>query len=273
MGKQMVSKGRSRFVVLGLTAIALASVSAFASAKTPADVLSFAHWELQTFTNSSASTMTTVDSATLQSGYHDTFFKYVSDGGDAVAFYAPDLGDHTANSPHPRSELRELNSSGGHALWNGFDSKTHTLSATLKVTDARHRLCIGQIHADALLSGSGAASIKPLMELYYEPTGDLVVGFESGPETTASQPAAGKSFGAKVPVGKQFSYVITVKNHIVTAAVTYNGSTHTVSETIPASFKPYGNYFKAGDYNQVDADQKGSGGTKDQFYKLTVSHQ
>jgi hypothetical protein len=245
------------------------SSSSASSAKTPANVLSFAHWTLQTF-DSSASTIVQIDSATLMAGYTDKFFYYAHDvDGDAVAFFAPDNGAHTTNSLHPRSELRELKADGQtNALWNPFDSMTHAMSASLKVTNAPHRLCIGQIHADAQLTGTGPASIKPLLELYYEPNGDLTVAFQDGPADIQTE----HPVNLNVPVGQKFSYVIQVQGGIESVAVTYGGTTKTVSQAIPSSFKNYGQYFKAGDYNQTN-DNTQSTGTQDRFYSLRLVHQ
>jgi hypothetical protein len=246
------------------------SSSSSSGAKTPADVLNFARWTLQTFTDSSVSAIKQIDSATLMAGYADKFFYVTHDeDGDAVAFFAPDNGAHTTNSLHPRSELRELKADGQtHALWDPFDNMAHTMSATLKVTNAPHRLCIGQIHADAQLTGSGPASIKPLMELYYESNGDLTVAFQNGPAAKQTE----QSVHLNVPVGQKFSYVIQVQGGNESVAVTYGGTTKTVSQGIPSSFQNYGEYFKAGAYNQTK-DNTQSTGAQDRFYSLSVVHQ
>jgi len=261
------------FVGISLTASAatiIGGASSSSSAKTPADVLNFARWTLQTFADSSVSVIKQIDPATLMAGYTDKCFYYTHDeDGDAVAFFAPDNGAHTANSLHPRSELRELKTDGQtHALWDPFDNMTHTMSASLKVTNAPHRLCIGQIHADAQLMGSGPASTKPLMELYYEPNGDLTVAFQNGPAAKQIE----QPVNLNVPVGQKFSYVIQVQGGNEAVAVTYGGTTRTVSQAIPGSFKNYGEYFKAGAYNQTK-DNSQSTGTQDRFYSLSVAHQ
>ncbi len=246
------------------------SSSSSSTPKSPAGVLNLAHWTLQTFSNSSASATKTVSAASLVAGYTDKFFGLTQDSdGYAVAFFAPDDGAFVGVAVHPRSELREMKSDGTTAaLWNPFDTLTHSLTASLKVTDARHRVCVGQVHADAQLDGSSPASTKPLLELYYETNGDFTVAFQNGP----ADPQTEHPLNFNVPVGQKFSYVIQVKNGQESVAVTYNGSTKSISQAIPSGFKNYGQYFKAGDYNQTTVNSD-SNGTKDQFYSLSVSHQ
>jgi hypothetical protein len=42
---------------------------------------------------------------------------------------------------------------------------------------------------------------------------------------------------------------------------------------VPASFKDYGQYFKAGDYNQTSDYASSTIGTKNNIYTLTLTHQ
>ncbi|MDB5802244.1 MAG: Alginate lyase 2 [Rhodocyclales bacterium] len=261
MKKQFVSnKVLSRSILA--VAVSLASVSAFA--QTPASVLSLAHWTLQLPTGSAGSP-TTISAATLVGGYTSAYFKYDNtDGTPAVAFFAPDNGVTTANSTHPRSELREMQSNGTTAAnWDPFDAKTHTLKATIKVTDARHRLCIGQIHIGTVLRGSHAASTKPLMELYYETNGNMKVGLNGSPTAGQTETSI-----ATVAVNTKFTYQITVAAK--TVKVYINGS-QVYSKAVPSGFTDYGMYFKAGDYNQTTS-YSASTGTKDKFYTLSLSH-
>ncbi|MDB5887813.1 MAG: putative alginate lyase, partial [Rhodocyclales bacterium] len=219
--------GSNKMLASVLAVAALTSSAAFAA--TPANVLSFAHWTLQLPIGSSGSP-TTISSASLVGGFTDAYFLYDnSDGTPAVAFFAPDNGVTTANSLHPRSELREMQSNGTTAAnWDPFDAKTHTLSTTVKVTDARHRLVVGQIHIGTVLRGSHAASTKPLMELYYETNGALTVGVNGSP--TASQTETGIG---TVAVGTKFSYQIVVSAK--TLKVYINGVSK-YSKAIPTGF-------------------------------------
>lgn len=239
------------------------SSSSSSSAKTPADVLSLGNWTLQLPTGSPGSP-DTISASQLVNGFQNTYFKYDSTD-NSVAFFAPDNGVHTPNSAHPRSELREMQSDGTTpANWDPFDSKVHTLSASLKVTDARHRLVVGQVHIGSVLRGSHASSTKPLMELYYETNGGLTIGVNGSPTASQTETSIGN-----VPVGTQFSYQIIISSG--TLKVSINGSTK-FSKSVPSGFKDYGQYFKAGDYNQTTV-LTDTVGTKDKFYTLTVTHQ
>jgi len=239
------------------------SSSSSSSAKTPADVLSLGNWTLQLPTGTPGSP-DTISASQLVNGFQNTYFNYDSTD-NSVAFFAPDNGVHTPNSAHPRSELREMQSDGTTpANWDPFDSLVHTLSASLKVTDARHRLCVGQVHIGSVLRGTHASSTKPLMELYYEPNGGLTIGVNGSPTSGQTETSIGN-----VPVGTQFSYQIIVSGG--TLKVSINGSTK-FSQSVPSGFKDYGQYFKAGDYNQTTV-LTDTVGTKDKFYTLTATHQ
>jgi hypothetical protein len=239
------------------------SSSSSSTPKSPNDVISLAHWTLQLPTGSPGSP-DTISASQLVGGFTNSYF-YLDTSDNSVAFFAPDNGVHTQNSSHPRSELREMQSDGTtEANWDPFDSLTHTLKASLKVTDARHRLCVGQVHIGSIIRGSHTASTKPLMELYYETNGDLTIGVNGSPTSGQTETPLGN-----VAVGTQFSYQITISGG--TLKVYING-TQKYSKAVPSGFKDYGQYFKAGDYNQTTV-LTDSVGTKDKFYSLSVSHQ
>lgn len=67
--------------------------------------------------------------------------------------------------------------------------------------------------------------------------------------------------------GVKWTYVINVTGNKIN--LTVNGSK--TSYTIPSSFNPYRQYFKAGSYNQSSSDST-TNGAKVKFYALTVSH-
>jgi hypothetical protein len=227
-------------------------------------VISLSNWTLQLpiGTPSKPHTPHVISASRLVKGFQNQYFMY--DGSDnSVAFFAPDNGVKTPHSIHPRSELREMQSDGkAQANWNPFDSETHTMKATLMVTDARHRLCIGQIHIGYVPPGS-PPSTKPLMELYYETNGDLTVGVNRSPTSGQTETKIGN-----VSVGTKLSYQITVSGGTL---MVYINGTQQYSQAVPSGFKGYGQYFKAGDYNQTKS-YSSSNGTRDKFYALSVSH-
>jgi hypothetical protein len=220
-------------------------------------------WELQEPVGSPGNP-TTIPPASLAApnGYQDSYFHTDSVDG-AMTFWDPENGVTTANSNYPRSELREMNPDGSSANWPV--AGTNTLSATVAVTQVPDHVCIGQIHVGTAIEAGLAASTKPLLELYYYANGDVQLGIENDPtggQTTHTV--------ANVPLGTKFSYAITLSGAggIITLVVDGQASTF----TMPAAFDGYGEYFKAGDYDQ-SAGTDGTVGATVKFYALQVTHQ
>jgi hypothetical protein len=179
-------------------------------------------------------------------GFTDSYF-YTDPKDGAMVFWAPEKGVHTEHSDFARSELKQ------DAEWSL--SSSQKMTATLRVTKVTKSVCVGQIHL-----GSGGPSTKPLMELYYSKTGKIEVGTEVSPQGTQVRHTI-----TTVAVGKTFSYVIAVSGGKL--HVTVNGKTSTYS--IPSSFKPYKQYFKAGSYNQSSSNST-TNGSRVSFYDLEI---
>ncbi|MFJ4677470.1 polysaccharide lyase family 7 protein [Kitasatospora sp. NPDC088783] len=225
-------------------------------AVSPGGNFDLSRWQLQEPVGSPGSP-TTVSSAALQgpNGFHDAYF--YTDGGDgAMTFWAPEKGVTTPNSNYARSELREMNPNGGAADWALAGS--HRLAATLRVVSVTSNVCVGQIHL-----GSGGSSTKPLIELYYRASGDIVAGVENSPDGGQTTHTVGH-----VAVGTKWSYTIAVSGGN-TIDLTVNGST--THYPIPSSFNAYHQYFKAGSYNQSSSDST-TKGARVAFYALAVNH-
>jgi hypothetical protein len=191
---------------------------------------------------------TTITNTQLENGFTDPYFFTASDG--AMAFYDPGVNCvTTANSSHCRSELREVNTDGTDAVWSS--SGTNTLSATLTVTQAAGAPVVGQVHLDP------AVSVRPLIELFYTTSGDLVAGVE---QCTAGG-CENRTTLAHISPGTQFSYLLSYSQNKLTVSV--NGGTP-VNLTSP--ILGIGGYFKAGDYGQSPTN------ASVQFYKLKVVH-
>lgn len=191
---------------------------------------------------------TTISNADLEAGFTDQFFFTGSDG--AMVFVDPGVDCVTTpNSNHCRTELREVNTDGTNAVWSA--SGTNTLSATLTVTDAAGAPVVGQIHLDP------AISARPLIELFYTSSGDIVAGVEQcnegGCETRTTL--------GHVPPGTQFSYVIDYSNNVLTVSID-GGPPQPLASPILGE----GGYFKAGAYGQSPANAAVS------FYALNVLH-
>lgn len=215
-------------------------------------------WELQEPVGS-AGNPTTIPPSQLEgpSGFHDTYF-FTDPTDGSMSFWDPENGVTTANSNYPRSELREMTSTGAAANWAPMG--TNTLSATLKVTQVPDHVAVGQIHL-----GTGTpSSTKPLLELFYYSTGKIVMAIEQ-------TPAGGNEVQTpvgNVALGTKWSYVIGLSGNTITLVIDGGGAqTFTMSST----FDQEGMYFKAGDYDQ-SVGTSATTGAKVQFYALSVFH-
>jgi hypothetical protein len=208
-------------------------------------------WQLQLPTGSPGSP-TTIQSSQLKgaNGYTNPTYFFTDKNDGAMTFFAPEKGVTTPNSNFARTELRE---NGDWAL-----SGSNSLNARLRIVFVTKNVCVGQVHV-----GSGGSSTKPLLELYYRPNGDVILGTQQDPDRSGQDL---HTLG-NVPVGTQWTYTINVTSSKIN--MTVNGKK--TSYTIPAKFKKYRQYFKAGSYNQSSSNSS-TNGAKVKFYELTVSH-
>jgi hypothetical protein len=214
-------------------------------------------WQLQLPTGSpGAPTQIPPSQLKGANGYVNPAYFFTDKTDGSMTFFAPEKGVTTPNSNYARSELREMNANGSPADWKLAGS--HKLSATLRIPSVTSNVCVGQIHL-----GTGGTSTKPLLELYYRPNGDIIIGTENSPDGGQTLHTVGN-----VPLGVKWSYVIAVSGGN-TIKLTVNGST--TSYAIPSSFNQYGMYFKAGSYNQSSSEST-TNGAKVKFYSLAVSH-
>jgi hypothetical protein len=188
-------------------------------------------------------------------GYSNPAYFWTDKNDGSMTFWAPEKGVTTPNSKYARSELREMNADGSAADWPLAGN--HTLSAELRIPSVTKNVAVGQVHL-----GSGGPSTKPLLELYYRPNGDILLGTENSPDGGQTLHPVGN-----VPLGQRWTYVINVSGNRIN--LTVNGSRS--SYAIPSSFNPYKQYFKAGSYNQSSSEST-TNGAKVKFYSLTVSH-
>jgi hypothetical protein len=255
-GGRLLTTATVAGVIAVATVLGTSSAGAADPKVAPGGNFDLSVWQLQEPVGSPGSP-TTISSARLQgaNGYQDAYF-YTDTRDGAMTFWAPEKGVTTPNSSYARSELREMNRSGSAADWSLGGS--HRLSATLRVVSVTSNVCVGQIHL-----GSGGSSTKPLVELYYRSSGDIVAGTENSPSGGQTTHTVGH-----VAVGKTWTYTIAVSGGN-TIDLTVNGST--THYAIPSSFFPYKQYFKAGSYNQSSSDST-TKGARVAFYGLNVSH-
>jgi hypothetical protein len=219
----------------------------------PGQNFNLSNWELDLPTGSNGS-INIIKQPQLAT-YTDPYF-YTDKNDGAMTFFCPENGAHTTNSSFPRSELRELAPGGDWPL-----TGTNIQTATLKVEDTIAKVAVGQIHIG---NGGTPASTKPLLELFYYPTGDVKLLLETSPAGGGSE-----TLITNVPIGQTFSYTIkTVGSSALTIVV--NGVTQNF--TIPSSYSAERFYFKAGDYLQTTGSS-GTIGAHVAFYALNVTHQ
>jgi Alginate lyase len=239
------------------SALSAAAAPRLSTGVAPGGNFNLSVWSLQLPIGSSGNP-DTIPPSQLEgsSGFQDSYF-YTNKSDGGMEFWDPENGVTTANSKYPRSELREMNSSGQDANW--FPSgTTNTLSATLKVVKVPDHVCVGQIHL-----GSGG-STKPLLELFYYKSGEIEIGIEQ-------TPAGGNEVLHKVgtvSLGTQFSYSIGLSNSTISLSI--NGGSKQTWQ-MSSTFNGYGMYFKAGDYDQ-SAGSSSSVGATVEFYALKVAH-
>lgn len=215
-------------------------------------------WQLQLPSGTQGSP-DTVSASRLEGGYTSQYF-YTDSNDGAMTFWTPENGVHTPNSNYARSELREMNANGSAANWD--IAGTHILNATVRVVKVPSSVAIGQIKVGTPLRDGLAPTTKPLLELYYRASGDLVVGIENSP-------AGGQTPHTltNIPVGTKFTYQIKANSSTLTVSI--NGTPY--SFPLPQSFIGYGEYFKAGDYIQSSSSSS-TVGAQVKFYALSVSH-
>jgi hypothetical protein len=214
-------------------------------------------WQLQLPVGSPGSP-DTKSASQLEGGYTSSYFYTDTDG--AMTFWCPETGVTTPNSTHPRSELREMNASGSAANWD--IAGTHIMNATVKVVKVPSSTAIGQIHIGTALQSGLPASTKPLLELYYRSSGDIVLGIENSP-------AGGQTpyTLTNIPLNTTFTYQIKATSSTITVSI--NGTPYAFP--LPQSFIGYGEYFKAGNYIQSNGADPNVGALV-KFYALSVSH-
>lgn len=208
-------------------------------------------WQLQlpTGTGTSPTTVAPPDLATFSNIY---FYK-ADDGGQV--FMDPATGVTTANSTHPRTELRESNANGASADWS--PAATNTMTVTGKVLKGS-----GVTIAQVFNGGDGIT----LAELQYS-SGGFTVFYEE------SRGGGGSTnLGNGTALNAQYTFTMAFSKNILTIAI--NGKpvyAHTPSGRILTSKF----YFKVGNYDQ--GSTAGTPGTTAhsivETYSVVVVHQ
>ena len=209
------------------------------------DALSAAKiWQLQLPTGSGHSPQT-VSPGSL-SGYSSIYYYKASDGGQV--FMDPVSGITTSGSVHPRTELREMSSTGTSREWTTTGTNTMTVSA--KVLKGSH-ITIGQIF--------NASNSITLAELQYD-SGKFKLFYEE---------AKGKGqgpydLGVSAGLNQRYTYKMSLSNGKVEISLNGNKvwSRTPSSGTLKDKF-----YFKCGNY-----DQSSTGGSVSKTVRSEVEN-
>jgi hypothetical protein len=216
-------------------------------------------WELQLPTGHGHS-FDTISPASLP-GFSNGYYFTANDGGQI--FMDPKEGITSSGSQHPRTELREVDSSGGHVEWSA--SGTNTLTVTGKVLEvgggSNGRVTVGQVY-------NGTDSI-PLFELEYS---NAVRGFVGVYEEAKGGSSGLINLNTPVGLNSQYTYSLELSNNQLT--VTINGKQ--VYRRSPSGMvSNNGFYFKAGAYDQTATAGAVSTDvyTEVENYSIDVEHQ
>lgn len=185
----------------------------------------------------------------------DTFFTDKSTG--EMVLLAPGNPDltgcaTTSGSAHCRTELREVvKGSGANAAWS--PKGINSLTVTMKVVtsdDGTHGTAIGQVFA--------SEASKPLAEMYYSPSGDIVVGVKPDADSDQVVTKLGN-----VALGTKFTYSLNYSNDKLSISINGKATAlDTFTWDSPAC------YFKSGNYNQG----KSAASSEVRIYSINVVH-
>ena len=155
----------------------------------------------------------------------------------------------TSGSQHCRTELREENPSS----WSASGANAMTVELTvLEADDGDYGTVIGQVFS--------AEYSKPVVELYYKPSGDIFIGVE---QTTNGGDTDFNPVG-NIPEGTKFTYELGYSNDVLSSSL--NGGTKQTFDTSQLGYPD--SYFKVGDYNQGTNDY-----SKVDINSITIVHE
>jgi hypothetical protein len=227
-----LSKNKLGLMSKGLAVISLAAALIAATPVSAAPNIDFHIWSLQQPDGS------TISSSQLVSGYSSPYFYVASDGGQA--FMDPKTGSTTSGSSHPRSEMREVTTSGSNAAWSwtGTNTMTNTAAVTLQGGGSSGKTTIGQIF--------NSTDSIPLVELEYEATPNSKGGNFRLLYEEAKGAGTYTDLSTTASLGSQFTYQMSLSGGVATVSI--NG-TQVFSKKPSFSGKKF--YFKCGDYDQT----------------------
>jgi len=217
----------------------------------PSSVLTLANWKLTLPVETSHAGSPDEIKQPELAGFQDPNYFYVNSARDGVVFTAHCGGATTSGSGYPRSELREMVSSGSaNASWS-TTSGTHTMEIRQAITHlpvVKPHVVVGQIH---------------------DASDDVIVFRLEGSKLFVDENGSpGPVLTSNYQLGTVFTVKFVVRNGGVEAY--YNGQyvyTYSTSNS--------GCYFKAGCYTQSNTSRGDAATAYGQvvIYNVTVTHQ
>jgi hypothetical protein len=216
----------------GIAVLSLAFALTAATSVSAAPNIDYHIWSLQQPDGS------TISSSQLVSGYSSKYFYTASDGGQA--FMDPKTGTTTSGSSHPRSEMREVTTSGSNAAWSWTGTNTMTNQAAVKQQGGgtSGSTAIGQIF--------NSTDSIPLVELMYTATANSKGGNFKLLYEEAKGAGTYTDLSTKAALGSKFTYEMSLSGGVATVKI--NGS-QVYSKKPSFSGKKF--YFKTGNYDQT----------------------
>lgn len=202
----------------------------FPKKRTATMPLTLSRWKLQLPINSSGGlTGTSIEVKPARN-----YPPYFSVFADRWEFMCPPVGATTGNSNYPRTELRELTSSGGNAAWSMNTTTQHTLAATLRVLEVPERMAIAQIHAT--VDEPLKIHVKSDLSVYVT---DEYTGRHDFPTPVS------------IVLGENFSYLVKANKVEMSVELTVGGVVHRLAYPTHPDWLTKTHYFKAGIYTNT----------------------
>jgi hypothetical protein len=200
----------------------------------------------------------TIETRLVKADYRSPYFQR---SGQTLIFWAPVTGTSTANSPYPRTELRETFADGKLRNWL-YKEGSHHLSASLAVTQvpSSGKVAIGQVHSKD--------NPTPFIKLQYQfERGVGYVNLELRRKPGDIKSPVVMTYRS-MPLDTRFNYAIDISRN-GDLRVTIDGLTYT--DRIDPAWADKRFYFKAGVYT-LDNQGPSSEGGRAVFHQLRATH-
>ena len=219
--------------------------SSLSKKKPPGDNFDLSHWKL-TLPDKDASE---IDPDELVDGFEDRYF-YTNTTDGSMTFFCSSTGGTTDNTKHPRSELRYMcnpDDDDYNFYINGKEGEYKMFyKVSINSNLSADSTIIGQIHA---------LDQEPLLKMIWKRKSDTYGFLEARYQLTDSgDDEKSTELVEKFYLDKIYDILIAVNSEQQKTFIYINGDE--VFQFNCDFWSKYGNYFKAGNYNQDDDDDR-----------------